>query len=167
MNMVFCRGCGKEIHETAVTCPHCGAAQATSSATSTASTIADDTGNAFDWYILVLQKYAVFTGRSRRKEYWFFFLFTILISMGLAIVDRITGTASFGSNTGLLGGLYSLATFIPGLAVTARRLHDTGRSAWWMLIAFIPVIGWIILIVFLASESHRAENEYGVCPKMM
>ncbi|MCU6432490.1 DUF805 domain-containing protein [Undibacterium sp. Jales W-56] len=167
MSMVFCRACGKEIHETAVTCPHCGAAQAKTAAASASSTLADDTGNAFDWYVMALKKYAIFDGRSRRKEYWFYLLFTFLISIGLAIVDNITGTSSFGSSTGLLGGLYALGTLIPGLAVTGRRLHDTGRSARWMLIALLPVVGWIILIVFLASDSHPAENQYGSCPKTM
>lgn len=158
MSMVFCRGCGKEIHETAATCPHCGAQQ---TAPAPAANVAGDEVQAFDWYVAVLRNYAGFSGRARRKEYWFFFLFNILISMGLGLVDGITGSSNISSGMGFLGGLYTLGTFIPGLAVTMRRLHDTNRSGWWMLIALIPVIGIIVLLVFLASEGQKTENRYG------
>lgn len=159
MSMVFCRGCGKEIHETAATCPHCGAQQILS--TPAAANVAGDEVQAFDWYVAVLRNYAGFSGRARRKEYWFFLLFNILISMGLSLVDRFTGNSGISSGMGFLSGLYALGTFIPGIAVTMRRLHDTNRSGWWMLISLIPVIGIIVLLVFLASEGQKTENRYG------
>ena len=122
---------------------------------------------AFDYYVAAFKKYAEFHGRARRKEYWFFLLFNIVISIGLSVVDGVTGTMSHMSHSsmGLLSSMYSLAAFIPGLAVTARRLHDTNRSAWWMLIVLLPIIGWIMFLVFLASDSQTTENQYGACPK--
>jgi uncharacterized membrane protein YhaH (DUF805 family) len=117
-----------------------------------------------EWYVAVLNKYAQFSGRSRRKEYWFFVLFNIIISIGLTIVDRILGLG--GSSWGLLSGLYTLFVLIPSIAVGVRRLHDTGRSGWWLLIAFIPILGAIALLVFMASDSEPGTNQYGPNPKM-
>lgn len=105
-------------------------------------------------------KYATFSGRALRSEYWFFYLFNILGSIVLSIVDSIL----FGMGGGLLGGLFSLAMIIPSIAAGTRRLHDTGRSGWWQLLWFIPVIGWILLIVWLASEGSAQENAYGPHP---
>ncbi|MFJ9814760.1 DUF805 domain-containing protein [Streptomyces sp. NPDC101151] len=110
------------------------------------------------WYVDVLKKYAVFSGRARRQEYWMFFLFNLIISIVLTVVDR-----AIGSN--VLSLIYSLAVLLPGLGVAVRRLHDTGRSGWWMLIALIPLVGVIILIVFLATEGKAEENQYGANPK--
>ena len=115
------------------------------------------------WYLQVLKKYAVFSGRARRKEYWMFVLFNILIAMGLGFIDGITGMASEGG-MGVLGGLYNLAILIPSLAVAVRRLHDTGRSGWYLLIAFIPIIGGLILLFFMIQEGEGA-NQYGENPK--
>jgi uncharacterized membrane protein YhaH (DUF805 family) len=94
-----------------------------------------------DWYFEVMKKYAVFSGRARRKEYWYFVLFNALISIALAIADSLLGTFNSEAGTGLLGGIYSLAVFIPGIAVSVRRLHDTDRSGWWLFIALAPCIG--------------------------
>ena len=88
-----------------------------------------------------------------------FVLFNFLASVAIGIVDGILGT------TGALGGLYSLAVLIPSLAVAARRLHDTDRSGWWQLIGFIPLIGWIILLVVLCGDSKSGENRFGANPK--
>lgn len=118
-----------------------------------------------DWYIQVLKKYAVFSGRSRRKEYWFFVLFNILISIGLSFVDGMLGTVNAETGTGILGGIYSLAVLIPSIAVLVRRLHDTDRSGWWALIGLIPIIGWIVLLVFVLLDSHPGQNQYGPNPK--
>ncbi len=118
-----------------------------------------------NWYLEVLKKYAVFGGRARRKEYWYFFLFSILISIGLMIVDGVTGSFSAEAGMGLLSGLYTLGVLIPGIAVMVRRLHDTNRSGWWFWISLIPIIGLIVLIVFLASDSKPEENQYGPSPK--
>ena len=114
-----------------------------------------------NWYLEALQKYAVFSGRSRRKEYWYFVLFNILISIVLAVIDRAIGS----SGHGILGGIYSLAVLIPGLAVTVRRLHDTDRSGWWLLLGLIPVIGAIVLFVFVLGDSTPGANQYGANPK--
>lgn len=114
-----------------------------------------------EWYLTVLKKYAVFSGRARRQEYWFFVLFNFLISLALGFIDGLIGFTAEGSGLGVLGALYSLAVFIPSLAVGVRRLHDTGRSGWWLLIAFVPLVGIIVLIVFLASNSEPGENKYG------
>jgi len=120
-----------------------------------------------NWYLNVLRKYAVFKGRSRRKEYWFFMLFNIIISIVLGIIDGLTGTFSPESGLGLLGVIFMLAVLIPGLAVSVRRLHDTNRSGWWLLISLIPLIGTIVIIVFMASDSKPEANRYGGNPKLV
>ncbi len=88
-----------------------------------------------------LSKYADFSGRASRSEYWWFFLFVFLASLGTSMIHEV------------LGGIFALATLLPSIAVTARRLHDTNRSGWWQLIYFIPLIGWIVMLVFLTQES--------------
>ncbi len=114
------------------------------------------------WFMEALRKYADFSGRSRRKEYWFFVLFYLIIYLVLAIVD----TVILGSEgIGLLTTLFALAMLIPGIAVSVRRLHDTGRSGWWILIGFIPFIGLIVLLVFYFQDSQPGSNEYGPNPK--
>ncbi|TWD83800.1 uncharacterized membrane protein YhaH (DUF805 family) [Kribbella amoyensis] len=116
------------------------------------------------WYTEVLKKYVVFTGRARRKEYWMFTLFSVIISIVLSIVDGLIGTRN-DTGTGLLSGLYSLAVLLPTLGVTVRRLHDTNRTGWWILIGIVPIIGWIVLIVFLATEGNAGDNQHGPDPK--
>lgn len=118
-----------------------------------------------NWYIEVLKKYAVFNGRARRKEYWYYYLFYMLIYIVLIIIDIVTGTFSAEAGMGLLIGIYTIAVLIPSIAVGVRRLHDTNRSGWWLLIGLIPIIGAIVLIVFLASDSKPEENQYGPNPK--
>ena len=115
-----------------------------------------------DWYLKVLREYATFSGRARRKEYWMFFLINFLVTIGLAIVDGILG---LGGTLGILSLLYALAVVIPGLAVTVRRLHDTGRSGWWFLVGFIPLVGIFVLLFFLATDSEPGANQYGPNPK--
>ena len=117
------------------------------------------------WYLEVLQKYAVFDGRARRKEYWVFLLINILVSVVLIAIDNLIGTFSPQAGFGLLQGLYSLAILIPSIAVTVRRLHDTGRTGWWILISLVPVIGGIVLLVFMVLDSEPETNEYGPNPK--
>jgi uncharacterized membrane protein YhaH (DUF805 family) len=118
-----------------------------------------------NWYLQALKKYTVFSGRSRRKEYWFFVLFNILVSMALAVVDYFTGTYSASYGMGLLGGLYALGVFLPAIAVTIRRLHDTDRSGWWILIVLVPIIGGIWLLVLMLFDSQPGDNKYGPSPK--
>jgi uncharacterized membrane protein YhaH (DUF805 family) len=111
------------------------------------------------------QKYAGFLGRARRSEYWFFVLFTVVVGIVASIVDAILGTRS-GSGAGLIQALAQLALLLPGIAVGVRRLHDTSRSGWWLLLGLIPVVGAIVLIVFFVQDSH-GENRYGPSPKAL
>ena len=120
-----------------------------------------------NWYLEVLKKYADFNGRARRKEYWMFFLFNVIISIVLLIVDGILGTSAVPGTMGLLGVIYLLALLVPGIAVAIRRLHDTGRSGWWILIGLVPFVGGIILIVFLVQDSTPGDNQFGRNPKMV
>ena len=113
----------------------------------------------------VLKKYAVFSGRARRKEYWFFVLFNLIISVVLMVIDSATGTYDEAVGVGILGGIYLFAVLIPSIAVAVRRLHDTDRSAWWILVGIIPLIGIIVLIVFMCLDGNPEENEYGANPK--
>ncbi len=116
------------------------------------------------WYIDVLKKYATFSGRAQRAEYWYFFLFNIIISVVLIGIDTVLGTGA-DMGMGLLSGIYSLAVLLPGLAVAVRRLHDIGRSGWWLLIGLIPLIGFIVLIIWFVKDSDPGENQYGSNPK--
>lgn len=116
------------------------------------------------WYLKVLNQYADFSGRARRKEYWMFVLFNMIFAFSAVILDNILGIAMPEIGYGPIYGLYALAMLIPGIAVTVRRLHDTGRSGWWILISIIPVIGAIWLFVLLVSEGDRGSNEYGPDP---
>lgn len=112
-----------------------------------------------DWYLGVLKQYVVFTGRSRRQEYWMFVLFNFLIVFAIGIVEKLVGS------DGVLSSLYSLAIFLPTLGVLIRRLHDSGRSGWWLLINLIPVIGFLVMLYFLVQDSQLGANEYGPNPK--
>src|SRR5690606_37570519 len=99
------------------------------------------------YYIKALQNYANFSGRSRRKEYWNFVLFNILFGFAAYIIDNILGTANNEMGYGVVYMIYMVALLIPGLAAAVRRLHDIGKSGWWILISFIPLIGGIWLII--------------------
>lgn len=118
------------------------------------------------WYLSVLKKYAVFHGRARRAEYWYFALFNLLISIVLGVLDLVIGTGGDDFGFGLLGSIYSLAVLLPALGVLVRRLHDTNRSGWWALIAFVPCIGGIVLLVFTVSDGTYGENRFGPNPKL-
>ncbi|MDF1484370.1 DUF805 domain-containing protein [Ramlibacter sp. H39-3-26] len=118
-----------------------------------------------NWFLVALKKYATFSGRAQRAEYWYFVLFYLIIFVVLSIIDGLTGSFSADAGLGLLGGLLTLALFIPSLAVTVRRLHDTGRSGWWLLIAFVPLVGAIVLLVFTVQDSAAGDNAYGPNPK--
>ncbi|MDQ3269476.1 MAG: DUF805 domain-containing protein [Pseudomonadota bacterium] len=118
------------------------------------------------WYMKVLRNYVGFSGRARRKEYWMFVLVSVLISIGLMIVDSVTGTFNIGTGWGLLSGLYSLAVLIPSLAVSVRRLHDRGLSGWWLLLVLVPLIGAIALLVIFVMDGESGDNRFGPDPKM-
>lgn len=105
-------------------------------------------------------QYVGFAGRARRSEFWYFYLFTIIVSIVASVLQRAVSNSGSGVITGIVG----LALILPSLAVGVRRLHDTGRSGWWILIGLIPVIGTIVLIVFYVQDSH-SDNQYGPSPK--
>ena len=117
-----------------------------------------------NWYLEVLKKYAVFGGRARRTEYWLFFLFNSIIVLVLGVIEAIAGITP-DTDVSILGNLYSLAVLIPSLAVGVRRLHDTGRSGWWMFISLVPIVGAIVLLVFFVQDSQDGDNQYGPNPK--
>jgi len=118
-----------------------------------------------NWYLYVLKNYATFSGRARRKEYWMFFLFNVLISLGLGVLDVVAGTYSVEYETGFFSALYSLLVLIPSIAVSVRRLHDTNRSGWWVVISLIPIIGVLVLFVFTCLDSQPGTNRFGANPK--
>ncbi len=118
------------------------------------------------WYLQVLKKYVVFSGRARRKEYWYFFLFNTIIGFVLSFIEGLTSIAA-GTDYSVLAGIYSLAVLLPSIGVSIRRLHDTGRSGWWLFINLIPLIGAIILLIFMVSDSQAGTNQYGPSPKLV
>lgn len=118
-----------------------------------------------NWYLKVLRQYGDFEGRARRKEYWMFVLINILVGFIFTVLDDMFGLADEETGTGVFSTLYGLAVLIPSLAVSVRRLHDTGRSGWWILIVLIPVLGAIWLIVLLATDGKPGQNQYGINPK--
>lgn len=112
----------------------------------------------------VLGNYATFAGRARRSEFWWWWLALIVIGAVFATVAAILGSGVVGDVLRLGYGLFGLATIVPTLAVAVRRLHDTGRSGWWLLISFLPVVGGLILFVFYVLPSTQGNNEYGPQP---
>ena len=117
------------------------------------------------WYLKVLNQYADFSGRARRKEFWMFTLFNAIFGITAVVIDNILGTAVEGVGYGMVYGLYTLAMLIPGLAVQVRRMHDLGKSGWMLLVAFIPLAGAIWLLVLLLTEGDSGTNKYGPSPK--
>ncbi len=108
----------------------------------------------------VLGKYADFNGRARRSEYWYW-----VLAWAIIYVICLALSAVLGDALGLLGLIFTLATSVPYLAVTARRLHDIGRSGWWQLIAFVPLAGFILMLIWTTTDSQPGENDYGPSPK--
>jgi uncharacterized membrane protein YhaH (DUF805 family) len=117
-----------------------------------------------NWYVDVLKKYAVFSGRARRKEFWMYSLFNFIIAFGIGFMEGLFGEGG-EALIGPISMVYALAVFLPGLAVTIRRLHDTGRSGWWLFLAAVPIIGALAVLWFLIQEGESAENIYGPDPK--
>ena len=105
-----------------------------------------------NWYIKVLQSYAVFSGRARRKEYWMFFLFNIIIAIVLGLIEGMLG------GKGIVGNIYSLVVLIPGIAVGVRRMHDTDHSGWFLL---IPLYNLVLAV----REGQSGDNRFGSDPK--
>lgn len=113
-----------------------------------------------DWYLKALKNYAGFQGRASKKEYWMFMLYEGVIYLVLSVVEEIMGLSY------ILSGIYFAATFLPSSAIACRRLHDTGRSGWWNLIALIPIVGIIIFVVQSCQASQETDNQYGPKPVM-
>ncbi len=119
-----------------------------------------------EWYLKVVRNnYANFQGRARRKEYWMFTLFNILIIIAIIIISGLIATALDSPGIISIYLIYALGVFIPGLAVAVRRLHDIGKSGWYYLVSLIPFIGGIWLLILLVTEGDRGSNEYGPDPK--
>jgi uncharacterized membrane protein YhaH (DUF805 family) len=111
-----------------------------------------------NWYLGVLKKYADFSGRARRKEFWMFALINFVVMVVLSFVDSMIGMP-------VLGLIYALGVLLPSLAVGARRLHDIGKSGWWQLVGLVPFIGILVLIIFFVLDSNPGDNKYGPNPK--
>ena len=118
-----------------------------------------------NWYLKVLRQYADFSGRARRKEYWMFVLFNSIFAIAAMLLDNLFGITMGNIPYGPIYIMYGLALFIPGLAVLVRRLHDTGKSGWMVLISLIPLIGGIWLLVLLVTDSESGTNKWGENPK--
>jgi uncharacterized membrane protein YhaH (DUF805 family) len=117
-----------------------------------------------DWYFKVLRNYIGFSGRARRKEYWMFILVNIILTGVLSMVDKMLGLRVAGDE-GILTAIYGLLVVLPWWAVQFRRLHDTDRSAWWLLLLIIPIVGWLIILAFNCQDSTPGENRFGPNPK--
>ena len=120
------------------------------------------------WYLKCWKQYVDFQGRARRKEYWVFTLVNLIIYLLfyiLAFSMMFDSSGIFFLLTSIIFFLYTVATILPGIAVTVRRLHDTGRSGWWYLLNFIPLVGSICLLVLLCLDGDPGENQWGENPK--
>ncbi len=117
-----------------------------------------------NYYFAAFRKYAVFNGRATRSEYWYFTLFNILVVGVFGLIDQVMGTFNFDASYGPLSAIYTLAMILPGLGVSIRRLHDTGRSGWWFMITIIPVVGLLVFLYFALLDSDPNPNQYGESP---
>lgn len=112
-----------------------------------------------EWYLKALRQYADFEGRARRKEYWMFTLFNLIFAILAMVIGGLLETGA------VFYFIYVLATLIPNLSVSVRRLHDVGKSGWMYLVAIIPLVGFIWLLVLFVTDSQPGDNEYGPNPK--
>jgi uncharacterized membrane protein YhaH (DUF805 family) len=117
----------------------------------------DAVGRAFGQYV-------TFSGRARRAEFWYFSLFVIIVDLIAAVLDGVLFGGGVEHSGGPIGAIWGLATFLPAISVAVRRLHDTGRSGWWWWLAVIPVVGWIILIIWYATRGESGPNRFGPDP---
>jgi len=119
-----------------------------------------------EWATLPLKRYAEFTGRSRRKEYWMFTLLAIGIYIVASILDRIAGmNGMIAGRYGPIMALVALGLLVPSIAVSIRRLHDSDRSGWWLLLGLVPMVGEIIVLVFMVLKGTPGTNRFGADPK--
>lgn len=118
-----------------------------------------------NWYVKVLKQYVDFDGRARRREYWIFAVFNMIFSFLAVIFDNIFDIAIRGIGYGPIYLVYALVVFLPSLGVSVRRLHDVGKSGWYLFISLIPIIGSIWLLVLFCTDSQEGKNDYGENPK--
>ena len=118
-----------------------------------------------DYALTPLRKFADFSGRARRAEYWWFYLLVIVGYLVASIIDSLMGLDGTVGPYGIITLVFGLAMLLPSIAAGVRRLHDTDRSGWWMLIAFVPLVGVIVLLVFFVLEGTQGENRFGPDPK--
>ena len=187
----FCPQCGAEVNGSF--CPQCGAII---EAVNTSSQSAGTDGNPFqagsqapsnaglrmgsfgggagaadvptfsEAFPMVMKKFATFSGRASRPEFWYFWLTCFLVNFVFNLIAQLLGPESAASGIiAIVQGLFSLAVVIPYIAVAVRRLHDTNRTGWWCLLFLVPVIGWIILLIFLAGAPTPGTNMYGPQPR--
>lgn len=154
-----CQFCKETIQDGAMKCKHCGSMlnqqqEQAPGVQQVSQSAAKECGyNMFDWYKKVVTNYAVFNGRARRKEYWYFGLVSFLMILVVGFIGGLIGKGM------LLYNLYNLAVLLPTVAVGVRRLHDSNRSGWWLL---LPVVNLIMLL----QDSTYGPNKYGPSPKM-
>jgi uncharacterized membrane protein YhaH (DUF805 family) len=117
-----------------------------------------------NWFIFALKNFGDFKGRARRSEFWFFQLFVFAITAVLVFIDSAMGTLQKESSVGLLSGIFSLVILIPSISVSVRRLHDTGRSGWYLLLSFVPLVNFALLF-FFAGVGKYGPNQWGLDPK--
>ena len=160
--VMFCSACGHECLDGAKFCSKCGVSISGGAASSGAIEKAD---SPFSYYTGAFSKYFQFQGRARRAEYWWFTLFNALMSTGITIVENGTGLTDMEASFGPLSALYLLVTLLPTLTLGVRRLHDIGRSGWWLLIGIIPFIGILVLLVFVCIDSEHGDNAFGPSPE--
>jgi len=108
-----------------------------------------------EFFIRAYKNYANFNGRDTRQEYWMFYLFYLITAFVVGFIEGLLGTG------GIFGALFILASLIPSIAIATRRLHDIDKSGWWQLIVFIPILGVIVLLVFLATKGDLGDNRFG------
>lgn len=187
----FCPQCGAEVNGSF--CPQCGAII---EAVNTSSQSAGTDGNPFqagsqapsnaglrmgsfgggagaadvptfsEAFPMVMKKYATFSGRASRPEFWYFWLTCFLVNFVFNLIAQLVGQESAASGIiAIVQGLFSLAVVIPQIACGVRRLHDTNRTGWWCLLLLVPVIGWIIFLIFLAGAPTPGTNMYGPQPR--
>lgn len=118
-----------------------------------------------NWVKTVFRKYATFQGRAQRAEYWYFVLFYVIVYMVLGFLDGSLSRPANEPSWGLLSGVFALATLVPSIAVSVRRLHNTNRSGWWMLVMFVPLIGQLVMLIFMVLDGTPGDNRFGSNPK--
>ena len=168
MPIINCPDCNKEMSDAATDCPNCGRPNADVS-TIENSDKKENVGakvkqkmGPVEAYIGAMKKYGTFKGRATRAEHWYFWLAFFVIGLIIASVSNVIGISL--DSVEAMGGIFLLVHLLPCIAVTVRRLHDTGRSGWWYLISLVP-FGGLVILIFTLQDSMSGENKYGTNPK--